>query len=46
MVYMMQLEFESNPNSQKGDKKQVNQAMKTLDATIKFAETNTENKSI
>jgi hypothetical protein len=42
MVYMMQLEFESNPNSQKGDKKQVNQAMKTLDATIKFAETNTE----
>ena len=40
MVYMMQLEFESNPNSQTGDKKQVNQAMKTLDATIDFAETN------
>ena len=35
MVYMMQLEFESNPNS-----KQVHQAMKTLDATIDFAETN------
>ena len=42
MVYMMQLEFESNPSSQTGDKKQVNQAMKTLDATIDFAETNTE----
>ena len=35
MVYMMQLEFESNPNS-----KQVHQAMKTLNATIDFAETN------
>jgi len=40
MVYMMQLEHDSNPNSQKGDKKQVHQAMETLDATIKFAETN------
>ena len=40
MVYMMQLEYNSNPNSQKGDKRQVHQAMKTLDATIKFAETN------
>lgn len=37
---MMQLEFESNPNSQTGDKRQVHQAMDTLDATIKFAETN------
>jgi len=40
MVYMMQLEHDSNPNSQKGDKRQVHQAMETLDATIKFAETN------
>jgi hypothetical protein len=37
MVYMMQLEFESNPNSN-----QVHQAMKTLNATIDFAETNKE----
>ena len=37
MVYMMQLEYNSNPNN-----KQVHQAMKTLDETIKFAKQNSK----
>lgn len=37
MVYMMQLEYDSNPNNN-----QVHQAMKTLDETIKFARQNSE----
>ena len=37
MVYMMQLEYDSNPNNN-----QVHQAMKTLDETIKFAKRNSE----
>ena len=37
MVYMMQLEYNSNPNNN-----QVHQAMKTLDETIKFARQNSE----
>lgn len=37
MVYMMQLEYNSNPNNN-----QVHQAMKTLDETIKFAKQNSE----
>jgi hypothetical protein len=37
MVYMMQLEYDSNPNNN-----QVHQAMKTLDATITFAKQNSE----
>lgn len=37
MVYMMQLEYDSNPNNN-----QVHQAMKTLDETIKFAKQNSE----
>jgi len=42
MVYMMQLEYDSNPSKQEGSKKQVHQAMKTLDETIKFAKQNSE----
>ena len=42
MVYMMQLEYDSNPTKQEGSKKQVHQAMKTLDETIKFAKQNSE----
>ena len=42
MVYMMQLEYDSNPTKQEGSKKQVHQAMKTLDETIKFAKRNSE----
>jgi len=42
MVYMMQLEYDSNPTKQEGSKKQVHQAMKTLDETIKFAKKNSE----
>ena len=42
MVYMMQLEYNSNPTKQEGSKKQVHQAMKTLDETIKFAKQNSE----
>ena len=37
MVYMMQLEYNSNPNNN-----QVHQAMKTLDETIKFAKQNSK----
>ena len=37
MIYMMQLEYNSNPNNN-----QVHQAMKTLDETIKFAKQNSK----
>jgi hypothetical protein len=40
MVYMMQLEYNSNPSNQTGNKKQVNQAMETLNKTIEFANKN------
>jgi len=40
MVYMMQLEYNSNINNQTGNKKQVHQAMDTLNKTIEVAKKN------